>query len=110
MMDDDMSELVQKHEWLADLNDQVDAAQAKGAAPIISPEQQKAYNHRTRLHDLLPPSNEMTVAPTSAAVMLPPMAGAETSLSGGAGQSVEFCLERWNAIGGIVDAITNKSR
>ena len=99
-MDDNMTEVMRNQKWLNDAQgcDDVELAQQR-------------FGSQTAAQDLLPPPIERGVGPTSAPILLPSMNSVtEGALTGNTGENVEFCLERWNAIGTMVDEITAKSR
>jgi hypothetical protein len=100
MMDDNMTEVMRNQKWLND---------AQGCDDVKLSQQR--FGPQTAAQDLLPQPIERGVGPTSAPILLPSMNSVtEGALTGNTGENVEFCLERWNAIGTMVDEITAKSR
>merc|ERR1712100_212938 len=103
--DDDMSAMVGETEWLQDAQDIQLEPQPW--------ELQHASKKPSKLlgTSILPGIDEQHLGPTSGPVLLPAVGKSkEGMLTGSQGENLEFCLQRWNDLGSMVDSMTAASR
>lgn len=101
-MDDNMSQMADESEWL----NQAKHLAIEPQPWELPPQQRTAYHSKV---SILPGIEEQNFGPTSGAVRLPPTVK-KSELTSASGESLEFCLERWNSLGMMVDTMTSASR